>query len=89
MVSKKKWFVRFIAGNPKMCRTVITSANSPMIRSHAVENATVIDQNGWRGWVEDEEGRRIFETTAEQQFNGRSNDIVCQDGRCHGGDASQ
>jgi len=46
-----------------------------MLRSRALESVTVIENNGWRGWVEDAEGRRIYETEVEKQFSQIRHDL--------------
>jgi hypothetical protein len=68
MASKKKWYVRFIAGNPEIFSDIKTEPRSPMMRSEALEAIGHIDNHGWRGWVEDEAGNRIFETSREKDF---------------------
>ncbi|WP_136631138.1 hypothetical protein [Marinobacter salsuginis] len=68
MASRKKWYVRFIAGNPEIFSDVKTEPRSPMMRSEALEAIGHIDNNGWRGWVEDESGNRIYETATEKRY---------------------
>ncbi|WP_139339104.1 hypothetical protein [Marinobacter lutaoensis] len=67
MALKKKWYVRFIPGGTRESTKVVTSERSPMIRSFALDNISGIEQSGWRGWVEDEAGHRIYETAAEKR----------------------
>jgi hypothetical protein len=75
MASNKKWFTKFIVGNPNIFSQVRTDPDSPMLRSRALESVTVIENNGWRGWVEDAEGRRIYETEVEKQFSQIRHDL--------------
>lgn len=69
MASRKKWYVRFIAGNPEIFSDVKTEPRSPMMRGEALEAIGHIDNNGWRGWVEDEAGNRIYETAVEKRYS--------------------
>ena len=38
------------------------------MRSEALEAISHIDNHGWRGWVEDDAGNRIYETATEKDF---------------------
>lgn len=40
-----------------------------MTRSLALDAMGIIENNGWRGWVEDADGQRIYETAVEKQFS--------------------
>lgn len=72
MRSNKKWYVRFVAGNPEIFNKVRTEPSSPMMRSKALETVSVIESHDWRGWIEDDAGNRIYETNAEKCFKGAS-----------------
>ncbi len=68
MTTKKKWIVRFVAGNPEIFSKVLTESGSPMMRNQAMTTVAIFESRGWRGWVEDTEGNRIYETSAEKHF---------------------
>jgi hypothetical protein len=68
MATNKRWNVKFVAGNPDIFTKVRTEPDSPMMRSKALEKISVIESHDWRGWVEDDAGNRIYETTAEKRF---------------------
>lgn len=72
MATHKKWNVRYVVGNPDIFTKVTTEADSPMLRSKALEKIDIIEGHGWRGWVEDDAGHRIYETTAEKRFTDKS-----------------
>jgi len=40
-----------------------------MTRSLAFEAIGIVENNSWRGWVEDTAGKRIYETAVEKQFS--------------------
>lgn len=67
-MSKKIWSVHFVAGNPAIMKKVRTTTESPMLRSKALEAAQVIANNGWRVWVSDDAGERIFESDTEKKY---------------------
>lgn len=68
MSTRMKWTVKFIAGNPEIFSAVRTVPESPMRRGQALETVSVFERRDWRGWVEDAAGNRIYETTAEQEY---------------------
>lgn len=72
MATHKKWYVRYVVGNPDIITKVTTEAESPMLRSKALEKISMIDDHDWRGWVEDDAGHRIYETAAEKLFKDKS-----------------
>jgi len=39
-----------------------------MMRGEALEAIGHIDNKGWRGWVEDGSGNRIYETATEKRY---------------------
>ena len=69
MATNKKWIVKFVAGNPEIFSKVRTDPSSPMTRSLALDAIGIVENHGWRGWVEDTDGQRIYETTVEKQFS--------------------
>ena len=72
MATYKKWNVRYVVGNPDIFTKVTTEAGSPMIRSKALGKISMVENHGWRGWVENDAGHRIYETAAEKRFTDKS-----------------
>ena len=71
MATTKVWNLQYVVGNPKMFSKVITSADSPMTKTKALEEAHRMVDNikDWRIWVVHERtGERIFESPVEVHY---------------------
>jgi nitrogen fixation/metabolism regulation signal transduction histidine kinase len=65
-MTTKVWNLMYALGNTGR---VMGDAGNPQIRSKALNGAAVIDQNGWRVWVEHNTTKeRVFENEREKAF---------------------
>jgi hypothetical protein len=62
-MAAKVWKLMYVVGNTNR---VISDAENPQTRKSALGGAAVIENNGWRVWVEHHEtGKRIHEGEQE------------------------
>ena len=73
MVSRKIWFVCYVAGNPEMFNKV--HQIGPYLKSEALAHYGNIPDD-WRKWVERNTGDRLIENDMEVIHRRQSNSII-------------